>query len=823
MHRTAIRIAAFIFPLALIAAEPPATPAEPAAAAPKASKVIETPTLARSLERGLSRVRSLQKAAEPSKASAKVEQALPKATARLAEMGISLRAAGPDEVSFRELDMMRVEWMEFDTMLAGWESTLEAEAKFLDEARGELKSLDETWRATVADESGDRVPAVLIEKIDTLLLNIEALRASLRDRAAALLLVQDEVSSDRARIGEGLERMSVLSTEIGERLFAIENDPLWVTLRTAGPGSTLGTQIVESGRAAAGEVARLLGRYRGRFGLQLAMFGVLGAAGAFLVRRVRADAEADPRVRVAASFLDRPFSAACILSLFSTFWIYPPTAVPLHGAALTLLLLPYFRFIPKLTLPQVRGPAYALGAVFLLDRVHDFALPHSLFARLTLLAIGFVGLACWAWALRNGSRRVSGEPPAWRTGLRVLVRIAIALLVIAIVANVVGNVSLAEQLTVVSVKGAFAGGVLYIVARILGSLWVLGLAYLASRGLPLALRHQDMLERRGRFTIRAIAAVIWLVFVLWIMRIIEQSSRLVVDLFARKWTVGNLHVGLGAIAAFAVALTLGIITARLLRFFLDEAVFPRMSLPRGVPAAISTTVGYVVVTAGFVMALFAAGIELGQFGFLAGAFGLGIGFGLQNIVNNFVSGIILLYERPIQVGDVLEVGTMRGRVSRIGIRSSTLATFDGAEVIVPNASLISTNVVNWTLSDRIRRVDIAVGAAYGTDPKQVLTILDQVARAHAEVLASPAPTALFVRFGESSLDFEVRVWTPEYDESIRVGSEVRTSIVAAFRQAGIEIPFPQRDLHVKSVAPATTAAAAAAGTGTGLAENSGTP
>jgi len=811
MQKTAIRLAAFVFPLALIAAEPTPAPAPPVTPAPAAaetpdepppSKVIPIPTLARSLESGLSRVRSLQKWTAPSKASGRVEGSLATTNARLAEMEASLRAKGPDEVSYRELDRMRIDWLEYDAKLSDWESTLEDEARALDDARGELKSLDETWRATVVDETGDRVPAVLIEKIDTLLLNVEALRGALRDRATALLLVQDEVSSDRSRVADALERLDKLSTEIGERLFAIENDPLWVSLRAERHGTSLGLQVAESWRVAAGEVVRLLGRNRGRFAFQLAMFGVLAAAGAFLVRRVRGDAAADPRAKVAASFLDRPVSAACILTLFATFWIYPPTAVPLHGAALTLLLLPFLRFIPKLARPVVSGPAYGLSAVFLLDRVHDFALPHSLFSRLILLAIGFAGIACWAWALRNGSRHYSPDPPAWPMRLRILVRIAIAFLAIAIVTNIVGNVSLADQLTVVAVKGAFAGGILYIVGRILESLWVLFLAYLAARGAPLAVRHQDLLERRGCVTIRAVAVATWVVFVLWIMRVIEQSGQLVAALLARKWAVGNLHIGLGAIAAFAVALTLGIATARFLRFFLDEAVFPRMSLPRGVPAAISTTVGYLVITAGFVMAFFAAGIEVGQFAFLAGAFGLGIGFGLQNIVNNFVSGIILLYERPIQVGDVLEVGTMRGRVSRIGIRSSTLATFDGAEVIVPNASLISANVVNWTLSDRIRRVDIAVGAAYGSDPARVLAILDQVAGSHREVLRSPLPTALFVGFGDSSLNFELRVWTPEYDESVRVGSEVRSAIVAAFNEAGIEIPFPQRDLHVKSVTDA---------------------
>jgi small-conductance mechanosensitive channel len=813
MNAWPIRLAAVVFPLALMAAPPlpkpvneaPAeaeAPATPPANAPSPSpKPIALPTLARSLEVGLSRIRFLERTVAPPPEAAKIES-LSTTSARLTEMESSLRAAGPDEVTFRQIDKMRIDWMEFDDTLAAWEAALEKDATAVDDARAELKSLDETWKATLADKSGEQVPAVLIEKIDQLLLKTEALQTTLRDRAGALLLVQDEVSADRSRVSDALERLNKLSQEIRERLFAVENDSLWSTLRAERPSASLAVQAVESWREAGAEVVRLLGLERGRVALQLALFVVLAVAGWFLVRRVSRDATANPGTQAAAAFLDRPISAACILTLFATFFIYPRTAAPLHGAALTLLLFPYIRFLPKLAHRAVLGPAYGLGAVFLLDRVHDFALPHSLFSRLVLLLIGFLGIACWAWALRNGGRRRAlGDIPAWSAGLRIVVRTAIAFLAVAIVANLVGNVSLADQLTLVAVKGAFAAVVFFVIARILESLTVLLLAFMASRGAIMVLRHRALLERRARLLIRVLATATWVVFVLWIMRIIEQSGRMIVSLLEKKWTVGNLHIGIGAIVAFAVAMTLGIVAARILRFVLDEAVFPRMSLPRGVPAAISATVRYLVVTAGFVMAFLAAGLEMSQFTFLVGAFGVGIGFGLQNVVNNFVSGLILLYERPIQVGDVLEVGTLRGRVRRIGIRSSTLATFDGAEVIVPNANLIAADVVNWTLSDRIRRVDIAVGVGYGSDPRAALEILDRVARAHAEVLASPEPTALFVGFGDSALLFELRFWTPEYDAYIRVGSEVRTAIFSAFKEAGISIPFPQRDLHVKSVAP----------------------
>ena len=175
---------------------------------------------------------------------------------------------------------------------------------------------------------------------------------------------------------------------------------------------------------------------------------------------------------------------------------------------------------------------------------------------------------------------------------------------------------------------------------------------------------------------------------------------------------------------------------------LDEDVLPRLTLPRGVPAAISTGAHYVILVAGFLIAIGAAGFDLGKFTLLAGALGVGIGFGLQNVVNNFVSGLILLFERPVQTGDTIEVGPLSGEVMRIGIRSSTIRTSDGADVIVPNASLISERLVNWTFSDRSRRIDLDVGVAYGSDPNKVLALLLETARAHGEVMSLPEPAGV---------------------------------------------------------------------------------
>ena len=206
-----------------------------------------------------------------------------------------------------------------------------------------------------------------------------------------------------------------------------------------------------------------------------------------------------------------------------------------------------------------------------------------------------------------------------------------------------------------------------------------------------------------------------------------------------------------------------------------------------------------VLILGFAFAAAALGFDANRFTLLAGAFGVGIGFGLQTIVNNFISGIILLTEQPVQVGDTIEMGPVFGEVQRIGIRSSTVRSFQGAEVIVPNADLISQQVTNWTLSDRRRRVEIPVGVAYGSDPTRVLEILSDVTAGSAEILSTPEPYTLFTGFGDSSLNFEVRAWTDNFDQFLRVKSAVSIGISEALAEAGIKIPFPQRDLHVRSL------------------------
>jgi potassium efflux system protein len=209
---------------------------------------------------------------------------------------------------------------------------------------------------------------------------------------------------------------------------------------------------------------------------------------------------------------------------------------------------------------------------------------------------------------------------------------------------------------------------------------------------------------------------------------------------------------------------------------------------------------YVMLLAGVTLALAALGVDLTKLTILAGAFGVGAGLGLQNLVNNFASGLILLFERPIHLGDVVQIAGVGGEVRHIGARATVVRTADGAEVFVPNAQLVAQTLTNWTYSDMRRRIVLPVRVAYGATPQRVTELLVAVAAQHPQAVAQPAPAAVFLGFGENSLDFELRVWTDRFGDAETIQSQLAGSVYAALTEARIALPVPRRDVRLWTAA-----------------------
>ena len=240
--------------------------------------------------------------------------------------------------------------------------------------------------------------------------------------------------------------------------------------------------------------------------------------------------------------------------------------------------------------------------------------------------------------------------------------------------------------------------------------------------------------------------------------------------------------------------------AGMIRIVLKDVWLRRLNLKRGIPNAISTITYYLLLLVVFLLAISAAGIELSKFTVLTGAFGIGAGFGLQNVISNFVSGLILLFERPIRIGDFLEIDRAAGEVVRMGMRSSSVRTPQGAEVIVPNSNLISNQVVNWTLTEQKRRTELRFKVASGEDPQKVSELLLETALVQPDVMPEPKPAVFFLCFGDNSLDFEMQFWVSTTVSHLAVSSEIAMNIVHKFQEEGIGIPAPRPEIYVNGIA-----------------------
>ncbi len=268
---------------------------------------------------------------------------------------------------------------------------------------------------------------------------------------------------------------------------------------------------------------------------------------------------------------------------------------------------------------------------------------------------------------------------------------------------------------------------------------------------------------------------------------------------AKIFTIGDSRFTIGLLLTLIVSLILLFVFSEWIKKLLVTKILVRYNIQMGTRQSVGAIVKYILIIAGLFSILQTTGIDLSAFGILVGALGVGIGFGLQNITNNFISGLIILFERPIKIGDRIEVGEIAGDVIKISARSTTLVTNDNISVIIPNSQFIDSQVINWSHNDRNIRFNFPVGVSYKENPLKIKEILVEVAKKNAGVSKIPAPDVLFDAFDDSSLNFNLRVWTTEYINRPNVlKSQLYYEIFRRFGEEGIEIPFPQRDIHIIS-------------------------
>jgi len=684
--------------------------------------------------------------------------------------------------------LRNVEFAEERRLLTLRAAKLEGQIRTLE---GQQPEWVATW--THIRESSGIEPVV--QRVKQQLDNIQAAKSQAQDQLNVVLTLQNEVSQQDQEISDILLRIREAREGERARLLETDNPPLWEGPRLREMDHAAGfafhpsfdrsfTTAGEFLRAHKVAVLTIVGSY---FVALLAVYKL----SQYVSRKAAPGVSAE-----ALHVLNRPYSVALLLTLIGTGEFISSAPIGIALVFYLLYMIPMLRLLAPLIETRLRiflyvlAALYSLQGLFLLVQLPPF-FRRELYALLVLIALISLG-----WLARRSKILHATTERRSQRMLVMGIRGILALLAASLICNTIGFVSLSQVLGMTALVGPFAGFALYCGARVLTLLLSVVLRTHWARALDLRVA---TIERWANCLLMLGALLLWLGSILQLVALQDTVVDAVWKLFRYPIGFQKIHFTLGDALGVPFILLCGYLAAYAFILLLKKVVLPKLPLKRGLPYAISTVTYYVLLVVVALAGLSSAGIELNTFTVLTGAMGVGLGFGLQNIVNNFVSGLILLFERPIHVGDTVDVGGLVGVVRRIGARSSTVVTLQGAEVIVPNSNLLSNQVINWTLSSQWRRVDVPVRVAYGTDPEEVIKLLVAVAESYPGVLLERPPMAFFMGFGESALNFELRFWSARQDTWFQLQSDVTVAVAKALREAGIEIPFPQRDLHVRSI------------------------
>ena len=383
-------------------------------------------------------------------------------------------------------------------------------------------------------------------------------------------------------------------------------------------------------------------------------------------------------------------------------------------------------------------------------------------------------------------------------GRDALLNLVAVLTFVAFVAELFGFSKLSLKIFDSSVRSLFSGILIWLLGILFKEGFFVFLHYSWLSKFKVCKNYSYHIQRKFTLLINVLVTFLIICVVLVAWGGYDSFNKSIVNLLSLGVNIRGMEITLGKVFLALLLFQLIIFISWAIQRILDEEVYPRKRVQYGVQSSINRIIGYLSICIGVVVALSIVGFNLQNLAVVFGALGVGIGFGLQNIVNNFASGLILLFERPIKVGDVVDVGGQKGTVRKIGLRATIIELFDKTEVIVPNSEIAATKITNLTLSSRNVRSAVAVSVAYGSDIDKVIRVLLEIAQAKENILKEPKPIVIFKEFGASSLDFELLFWSI-YDDVASLKNELHQEIYKKFVSEGIEIPFNQLDVNIQTL------------------------
>jgi small-conductance mechanosensitive channel len=756
------------------------------AAAESGTNVAAIPLadVAAQAEAAFASLQSIEGNLSSDQATLAIQQDLPvltrESSARLEESSKTLSSSP----SLPTLSRLNREWDAVRKELAEWKRSLTKRVTQLDEDRARLTQLEQVWKATHASVAESKLPDVL-EQVEHVMAAVKRTQDKADAQQKAVLSLQTRVAEQDGRALHTLTAIERAREAFMRRLFVRDGPPLW----NAELGSESAQNLVAQSHNSLSRQVQALRGYLERKGAGLMLQGVLFLAlcfGLIGVRRTLRRLGGDEASHAARVF-DSPVATALVLALLASSWIYPEAPrlfLAIFGAA---AMFPTVLVVRKLIDRRLFSVLNALVIFYVVDQLRVVAASQAVLSRLLLMVEMLGGALFVGWLLGPARFRTAPDGNRFWKAIAKACWVALGWFAAAFLADALGYVSLSKLLGHALLQSAYMALILYAVVRIIDGLFLSAMSVPPLARLGLVKRHQDLLRSRARSVVTWAAILLWAAYVLEALSLRAPVFADLRGVLTATWTAGSFTISPGDIVLFGLTVWASFLVSRLLRFVLEEDVYARVKLAPGLYYSISKMVNYAVLLVGFLIGLAVLKFDLTKLTILVGAFGVGLGFGLQNIINNFVSGLILLFERPIKVGDVIQLSGNEGVVKRIGIRASIVEAPNGSEFIVPNGSLISETVTNWTFSDRLRRIDLPVAVAGAVDAGRVMELLKAAALTQPHVLKDPPPQVLLGSFGGDSMSFELRIWTNQSEDWSQIRSELALAVRATLAEHNIAV------------------------------------
>ena len=705
-----------------------------------------------------------------------------------------------EDVTLRDLKVRKVEWTNYKTILSEFQSTIknrsEEISKIINDVFYDLKR----WELTKEKLAGRSESKDMGESFDQAISALDELMKTAHLRLDNVFTTQKKVTELVLIIDEEISNIEFAENQRRKNYFVFDSPPIWGKAQKLTIGDSMPTESLSSYALIAKGIKENRTQFINFFHLNIKtvifqiIFLILFMT-FLIITNIKWNKNivllSNPIEIQAKTILENPILTTLSIGILVSAFFYD-SMVPAYAEFHVIIVsLATVLLLPKVTDKKFGGFLWLLFLVYLLNTFETFLGGKENLVRGLLIADAFLLL----FALFIGRKIVNAKPEKFSQIINLFKFVSILymlLLVISIIANVIGMVALSNYITSSVTVSLIFGVVIYLAIKVFTSIFILLFKFRTTTSIQTLTVMIKATHQRIRPLFIFVGLLFWLFFTLKGFELYDYIISSYNDMIAMEWLLGEMTISLGGILAFAGIVIFSLIISKIAAALFQDEWMVNV-LPRGVAPAISLVLRIVVIGIGLYAGFTAAGVDLSKLGFILGALGVGIGFGLQNVVLNFVSGLILAFERPINIGDTIEVDMEMGVVTNIGVRSSNIRAYSGAEVIIPNGDLISKKVVNWTLSNRNRRSKVSMKTSPGADPESVIELLNKIALAQPSTSSEPAPKTYFYGYGaDGNLNFALFYWTT-FSDTLETDNNIALEIFRKLKDEGFQaLPPVQR-------------------------------